>query len=284
MAHEHEIPKGGKLYFGKSAALKREIENKAVFTLLDEGFEEIVTPFFSYQKYQTHNSPADAKNMIRLADSSNSSLALRADSSLDVVRIITKRLGRSTDHKKWFYVQPVFHFPSTEVNQIGAEYLDSEDMAYAVNLAIDIFKKIGTTPVLQLSNIAIVKAVAAELKIELDTFKKSDYFKLKSAGVKWLDALLDMQHTSELAQAIDMAPEAIKQELIKMSEACEKINYENIVLSPLYVSKSGYYTDLFFRMLDGNDVLSRGGNYMTNHKHSCGFAIYTDNIIKRLSI
>jgi ATP phosphoribosyltransferase regulatory subunit HisZ len=283
LAFEHEIPKGGKLYFGQSAALKRDIENKAVETLVKEGFEEIVTPFFSYQKYQT-TAFTDAKNIIRLADSNNSSLTLRADSSLDVVRIITKRLGRSTDHKKWFYVQPVFHFPSTEVNQIGAEYLDSIDMAYAANLSIEIFNKIGLKPVLQLSNVAIAKAAATELKIDLDAFKKSDYFKLKSLGKEWLNVLLDMERPDELETATKVAPASIKIELEKMSEMCQKIKYENIVLAPLYVSKANYYTDSFFRMLIGNDVLARGGNYAANNKHSCGFAIYTDNIIKRLSV
>lgn len=283
MAFEHEIPKGGKLYFGKSAALKREIENKAVSTLVSSGFEEIVTPFFSYQKYQT-NSQSDAKNIIRLADSNNSSLTLRADSSLDVVRIITKRLGRSTDHKKWFYVQPVFHFPSTEINQIGAELLDFEDVAYAANLAIDIFKGVSLAPTLQISNVALVKAAASELKIDIDAFRKNDYFKLKSIGAKWLNILLDMERVNELEDAISVAPEAVQTELRRLNDVCNKIEYGNTVIAPLYVPKSSYYSDCFFRMLDGNDVLSRGGNYITNHKRSCGFAIYTDNIIKRLSI
>lgn len=284
MAHEHEIPKGGKLYFGRSAALKREIEYKAVETLLKEGFEEIVTPFFTFQKYQTQNSSFEPKNIIRLADSNNNFLTLRADSSLDVVRIITKRLGRSTDHKKWFYVQPVFHFPSTETNQIGAEYLDSDDLAYAVNLSTAIFQKIGLKPVLQLSNIAIVKAVASELKIDFELFRKTDYAKLHGLGVVWLSKLLDMQDPSELKEAIEISPEHIKPELERLLAVCEKVNYENTVVAPLYVSKALYYTDSFFRMLIDNDVLARGGNYKTNQKHSCGFAIYTDNIIKRLSV
>lgn len=283
MAFEHEIPKGGKLYFGNSAALKRDIENKAVSILTADGFEEIVTPFFSYQKYQT-NSQSDTKSIIRLADSNNSSLTLRADSSLDVVRIITKRLGRSTDHKKWFYVQPVFHFPSTEINQIGAELLDFDDVSYAANLAISIFSMAGLEPVLQLSNIALVRAVAAELKIDLDAFRKNDYYKLKSIGVDWLDALLDLQNADEANAILGIAPSGVKEELAKLMDVCNKIGYANIVLAPLYVPKSEYYSDCFFRMLDGNDVLSRGGNYITNHKRSCGFAIYTDNIIKRLSI
>ena len=44
--YEHEIPNGSKLYFAKSAKLKRKIEQKASEILEDEGFSEIVTPFF----------------------------------------------------------------------------------------------------------------------------------------------------------------------------------------------------------------------------------------------
>lgn len=284
MAHEHEIPKGGKLYFGKSAALKREIETKAVDILVKDGFEEIVTPFFTFQKYQTPSATIEAKNIIRLADANNNFLTLRADSSLDVVRIITKRLGRSTDHKKWFYVQPVFHFPSTETNQIGAEYLDSEDLAHGVNLAINIFKEVNLRPVLQLSNIALVRAVASELKIEMELFKKTDYARLHAMDIEWLSRLLDMQHPSELKDVLEIVPQSIKPEVQRLISICDNVHYDNTVVAPLYVSKAPYYTDSFFRMLEGNDVLARGGNYKTNQKHSCGFAIYTDNIIKRLSV
>ena len=46
MIEEHEIPKGSRLYFGKSAKLKREIEAVASELLDSSGFEEIVTPFW----------------------------------------------------------------------------------------------------------------------------------------------------------------------------------------------------------------------------------------------
>lgn len=282
MAHEHEIPQGGKLYFGKSAALKREIEKAAIETLVGESFEEIVTPFFSFHKYQAGQGQLDSKSIVRLADSNNNPLTLRADSSLEVVRIITKRLGRSTDHKKWFYAQPIFRFPSTEINQIGAEILDSDDVYYAATLAIEIFSKINLVPTLQLSNLAALKAAAHELKIDLEPFKKSDYFKLKSLNVPWLNALLNVQTKEELTEAFAVCPQAVQKELQKTLDLSDKIGYPNVSIAPLYAPKSGYYTDNFFRMLIDNDVLARGGAYATNHRRSCGFAIYTDNIIKRL--
>ena len=109
MIFEHEIPKGSRLYFGKTAKLKRELENKISDILYENNFEEIVSPNFSYSQ---HQSITDEKKLINFSDVQNNQVSLRADSTLDVVRIITKRLGRTTTHKKWFYVQPVFSYTS----------------------------------------------------------------------------------------------------------------------------------------------------------------------------
>ena len=94
MIFEHEIPSGSRLYFGKSAKLKREIENSASGVLAALGFEEIVTPIFSYHQ---HESFEKSNTLVRLNDESNHEVTLRADSTADVVRIVTKRLGRSKE-------------------------------------------------------------------------------------------------------------------------------------------------------------------------------------------
>lgn len=283
MAYEHEIPKGGRLYFGALAAAKREIENKAVEIFVKEGFEEISTPYFTYQKHQTYSSQSEQNGIIRLSDTNNNAISLRADSSIDVVRLITKRLGRSTTHKKWFYIQPVFHFPTTEINQIGAEFLDSTDVSYALKLAGDIFAGCKLAPKVQISDIAVVKAVVSELKLDFELFMANDYAKLKKVEVEWFKKLLDCDSADELKEIVKLSPKNVSDELGRLIGVAEAIGGDAIV-APLYVPKSSYYTDVFFRMLIGNDVVARGGNYKAGHKHSCGFAIYTDNIIQRLSV
>ena len=52
MILEHEIPKGSRLYFGKTAKKKRAIENLISSVLDENDFEEIVTPNFSYSQHQ----------------------------------------------------------------------------------------------------------------------------------------------------------------------------------------------------------------------------------------
>jgi histidyl-tRNA synthetase len=103
MIFEHEIPSGSKLYFGESARVKREIEYVASEALDNLGFDEIVTPLFSYHQHKCFD---EQKILVRVADEENHEVTLRADSTADVVRIVTKRLGRSTESKKWFYIQP----------------------------------------------------------------------------------------------------------------------------------------------------------------------------------
>ena len=75
MIFEHEIPKGSRLYFGKSAKAKRELENKISSILDGNGFEEIVTPNFSYSQ---HQAIANDRKLIKFSDEQNEQVSLRA--------------------------------------------------------------------------------------------------------------------------------------------------------------------------------------------------------------
>ena len=140
MIFEHEIPKGSRLYFGSMAKAKRRLENQVCDILDNCGFEEILTPNFSYSQ---HQAIANEKKLIKFSDEQNEQVSLRADSTLDVVRIITKRLGRTTTHKKWFYVQPIFSYPSKEEYQIGCEWIDHNNIADIMNLTAKILKALN---------------------------------------------------------------------------------------------------------------------------------------------
>ena len=115
---EHEIPNGSRLYFGKNAALKRKIENIASEILLKNDFNEILTPCFSY-----HQNLGVKSGLLKFSDPQNNEIALRADSTVDVVRIVRRRL-KNENLKRWFYMQPIFKYPSKEFYQIGAEMIE----------------------------------------------------------------------------------------------------------------------------------------------------------------
>ncbi len=279
MVFEHEIPKGSRLYFGKTAKAKRNLENKVCDLLDSNGFEEIITPNFSYLQHQAIEND---KKLIKFSDEKNEQVSLRADSTLDVVRIITKRLGRTTSHKKWFYVQPIFSYPSTEDYQIGCEWIDHNNIADLINITGNILNELAINPVLQLSNINIPKLISKEFEIDIDFFKNGEISKLFDLDIAWLNQLIKVKDIEDLEKVIKIAPEVIKSELEKLLNTANEIEYKNLVIAPLYHGSLKYYDDVYFRVIQDNFVISKGGQYSSNGISSLGFALYTDSLLKIL--
>jgi ATP phosphoribosyltransferase regulatory subunit HisZ len=279
MIFEHEIPNGSRLYFGNSARKKRELENKLSSFFYDIGFEEIVTPNFSYSGHQAID---DETKLIKMHDEKNNQVALRADSTLDVARIINKRLGRTTSHKKWFYIQPVFTYPANENYQIGCEWLEHENISDILNLTGEVLKQIDIKPTIQVTNINIAKLVACELNIDLGLFKDGEIAKLFELKVDWLDKLIHSITKEDLQNILPELPANIKVEVEKLIKSVDGVEYENIVLSPLYYTHMKYYTDVYYRVIESNYTIAKGGRYESNGLQSLGFSLYTDNLLKIL--
>ena len=274
MIFEHEIPSGSKLYFGESAKVKRDIEYVASEMLDNLGFEEIVTPLFSYHQ---HEAFADRKPLIRLNDAENHEVTLRADSTADVVRIVTKRLGRTTESKKWFYNQPTVTFPTTEQYQIGAEIIDGS-FEQVVSTTVALLNEIGTEPVMQVSNIRIPHLLNEKYGLSLDILKSMHVEQIMSADLPWIEALVRVNRVEDLND-ISMFPADIQAELEKIKEATEKVDYAKMVISPLFYAKMRYYDSLTFRMFEGNALLAMGGIYTVEGVEAAGFALYTDECV-----
>lgn len=278
MIYEHEIPTGSKLYFGESAKLKRKIENVASELFYDAGFEEIVTPFFSYHQHKS----IDEKELLRFSDEQNHIVSLRADSTMDVVRLSTKRVGRSTNHSKWFYIQPVFRYPSHEVHQIGAELIGEENLSLSIATSLSIFEKFSLKPLLHVSNINIPKILSEMLNLDLKIFEKGELQKLLALDIPWLTKLTCLQTLEELEAVIKEVPGVLKVELEKLKVLSAHIAYDNVVFSPLYYVKMRYYNALFFRFIHKNFTLGVGGSYDCEGIGSSGFGLYTDDLIEIL--
>ena len=274
MIFEHEIPSGSRLYFGQSAKIKREIESIASETLETLGFEEIVTPLFSYHQHECFE---DQKLLVRLNDAENHEVTLRADSTADVVRIVTKRLGRSTESKKWFYIQPTVTFPTKEQYQIGAEVIDGsfEEIAETTT---KLLKQIGAEPVMQIANIRIPHLLNEKYGVSLEVLKSMHVEQIMAADLPWIEQLIRINAVNDL-EDLSPFPDDIKVELEKIKEATQKVAYSNMVISPLFYAKMRYYDSLTFRMFEGNSLLARGGIYTIDGVEAAGFALYTDECI-----
>jgi len=274
MIFEHEIPSGSRLYFGQSAKIKREIEGIASETLYSLGFEEIVTPLFSYHQHECFD---DQKPLVRLNDEENHEVTLRADSTADVVRIVTKRLGRSTESKKWFYIQPTVTFPTKEQYQIGAEVIDGSFEKIA-ETTTTLLKQIGSEPVMQIANIRIPHLLNEKYSVSLDVLKSMNVEQIMGADLPWIEQLVRINSVNDLDD-LGVLPDDIKVELGKIKEATQKVAYSNMVISPLFYAKMRYYDSLTFRMFEGNSLLAMGGIYTIDGVEAAGFALYTDECI-----
>ncbi|NPA03717.1 MAG: ATP phosphoribosyltransferase regulatory subunit [Epsilonproteobacteria bacterium] len=279
MIYEHEIPKDARLYFAYEAKRKRDIEKVASELLYKRGFEEIITPLFSYHQ---HKFVEDERELIRINDEKNRKLTLRADSTIDVVRLIINRLGRSTEHKRWFYIQPIYRYPSKEYYQIGAEILESRDCKEALNIVLEFFNKLNLKPQLQISNINIPKILSHTYNLDLETLKIIDVDKLLNTPHRWIERLLYLSKFEDIDELFGLVPDEIEEELVKMKELALSVNYENLIIAPLYYAKMRYYKDLFFRFFDNNITLATGGEYEVMGIDASGFAIYTDNVLEKL--
>jgi histidyl-tRNA synthetase len=274
MVYEHEIPSGSKLYFGKSAKIKREVENICSGYLESQNFSEIVTPIFSYHQQESF---IDTKVLVRLNDSTNHEVSLRADSTVDVVRIVTKRLSRSEDTKRWFYIQPVFAFPTHEQYQVGAEVIDGT-LEEVANLSLNILDRLNLEFNFQIANIAIANLLIKEYGFREDDIKNIKLEKILNSNYSWIESLVEV-NTLEDLEDLSIYPQDLKEELIKIKDVANKIKAKNILISPLYYAQMRYYKSLVFRAFKGTKLYSTGGVYSIKGINGAGFAIYTDDII-----
>jgi len=274
MIFEHEIPSGSRLYFGTSAKLKREIEFVSAEMLENLGFEEIVTPLFSYHQHECFDNQ---KLLVRLNDEANHEVTLRADSTADVVRIVTKRLGRSTESKKWFYIQPTVTFPTKEQYQIGAEILGGsfEEVARAATMLL---KEIEIEPVMQIANIRIPHLLNKKYGVSLNVLKSMHVEQIMHADLPWIEQLVRINAIEDL-EDLEAFPSDIREELEKIKEATQNVSYDKMVISPLFYAKMRYYDSLTFRMFEENALLATGGIYSIDGVEAAGFALYTDECI-----
>jgi len=276
MIFEHEIPSGSRLYFGESARIKRRIEARAAELLEERGYREMVTPLFSYHQHESFDDP---KELIRLNDAANHEVSLRADSTADVVRIATKRLGRSTESKKWFYIQPVYRFPTREQYQIGAESLSGE-LPEAIADALALLESLEIRPLLQVANIAIPRILSERYGVDLEAIKSMHIQGILEAGHSWLEALVRLHRPEEL-EGLEAYPEEIARELERIREAIAGVEYEPLVITPLYYARLRYYDSTLFRLYEGNTLYATGGSYRIDGARAAGFAILTDACIAK---
>jgi ATP phosphoribosyltransferase regulatory subunit len=122
------LPHGVSALFAESARRRRSLETLLVHRLEEAGFEEVVLPIVDYlEPYEPLLTPASRRELYQFVDRDGELLALRADFTPMLARLIAPRVGVLDLPLRVFYRGDVVRFQEErpgrlrELFQLGAE-------------------------------------------------------------------------------------------------------------------------------------------------------------------
>jgi ATP phosphoribosyltransferase regulatory subunit len=119
-----QLPKGAKLYLPDEAARKRTVEERLLGVFRKWGYREIVTPAYEYFDVLAQGTDRDLQErMFKMVDrESGRLLALRADITPQIARIVATRLRDEPKPLRLAYVTSVFRYDEPHVGRYREFY------------------------------------------------------------------------------------------------------------------------------------------------------------------
>jgi ATP phosphoribosyltransferase regulatory subunit len=119
-----QLPKGAKLYLPDEAARKRHVEMRLLRVFTAWGYREIVTPSFEYFDVLSLGTDVELQEkMFKLVDRETGRLlALRADVTPQIARIVATRLRDEPRPIRLAYVTNVFRYDEPQVGRYREFY------------------------------------------------------------------------------------------------------------------------------------------------------------------
>lgn len=307
------IPDGTSDILFSRCTAKRDIEKKIEGYFEGLGFCEIITP--SIEFFDVFYSPEifEAENMYKLFDNSNRLLALRADCTTPVARVVATRLKNYPSLLRLFYKQNVFRLNAdfagkrNEITQCGAELIgvkgikaDTDIIATAMGALKagikDSFK-------IEIGHTGLFKALAVKSNMSSDDIEAArklieskNLTALKAFLSEFGDNALPLLQLPKMFGGREILSRA--REIFEGEDVLNIISYieelydrlkelgltDNILIDLGLVSSIDYYTGIVFRGYaegSGSTVLT-GGRYdqliakFGEDRPAAGFAIDVD--------
>src|SRR5205085_2926361 len=119
-----QLPRGARLYLPAEAARKRHVEAQLFDVFRGWGYREIVTPTFEYADVLARGTDLGVQeNMFKLVDrETGRMLALRADITPQIARIVATRLREEPKPLRLGYVTNVFRYDEPPVSHYREFY------------------------------------------------------------------------------------------------------------------------------------------------------------------
>ncbi len=136
-----DFPAGVSYHTGRTAVLRRSLEDKLTGLLMAEGFEEVITPVFEFHDAAAQR--AGGERVYRFPDQlTGRMLALRWDFTVQIAQLAAVRPGKG-GARHWFYRGNVFRpirehaGEKRQIYQVGAELVgDSSAASTAVMMRL----------------------------------------------------------------------------------------------------------------------------------------------------
>jgi ATP phosphoribosyltransferase regulatory subunit len=123
-AQPTQLPKGAKLYLPEEAAQKRVVEERLLGVFRRWGYREVVTPAYEYFDVIAQGTDHDLQErMFKMVDrESGRLLALRADITPQIARIVATRMRDEPKPLRLAYVSNVFRYDEPHVGRYREFY------------------------------------------------------------------------------------------------------------------------------------------------------------------
>ncbi|MCX7838891.1 MAG: ATP phosphoribosyltransferase regulatory subunit [Anaerolineae bacterium] len=212
---DKQLPDGVADLFFNDAARKRAVERALADTFTRWGYSEIIPPMFEYyESLAAEAGPQLREEMYRFFDRDGRTLALRADFTIPIARIVGTKLFDRAMPLRFFYIGSVFRyiepqagvrreFTQAGVELIGADTADAD--AEVIALAMTALRALGITDFrFTLGNTAYLQAILRDLDLNAtDQAAVHEAIRRKNAPAlaQLLARLnLDAMHRDALAQ------------------------------------------------------------------------------------
>ncbi len=210
-----QLPKGVKLYLPEEASQKRYVEERLLGVFRQWGFREIVTPAYEYFDVLAVGTDEELQEeMFKFVDrETGRTLALRADITPQIARVVATRLRGEPMPLRLAYVTNVFRYHEPRVGrhrefyQAGVELVGLEKPeadAEMIAMAIEGLQALGLTAFqVNVGQADFFRGILEELKVD-------------RALARVLQEALRKKDAAELDRLLqEMAPPAATEELLR---------------------------------------------------------------------
>ncbi len=315
---DKQLPYGVADLFFNDAARKRTIEQKLAETFARWGYAEIIPPMFEYyESLAAEAGPQLRDEMYRFFDRDGRTLALRADFTIPIARIVGTKLFDRAMPLRFYSIGSVFRFKEPQagvrreftqagIELIGANTADAD--AEAIALAMTALRAIGLNDFrFTLGNAAYLRATMREVALN-DADDVALHEAIRRKNVPALTQLLDTLNidvvpkralaelptlwgnADVLARAICVNDEAraAVERLREVVARLEQFGWQDFVTLDLAENRGmAYYTGILFEgFVQGlGFAVASGGRYDNLIAHfgrdipAVGFAIGVERVM-----